>query len=429
MTARLAAAIGIGLALGAGCGRLGFADVPAPDGAAGDSVTVILTSDEYLAEPAGKPIAGATVLVERAGGTDRLTTDLSGMARFPADGALACHVIYKSDLGWRGYTIAPPLMAAASTIELGSRPATNANHNLTFMLPASANATQFTVRVPLRCAVPPTSSTASVATPFDASCEGGTVHAFGFALPTAGSSLPAFYVDAGAVALVNNTTIHVGGSYVQLPTRMLQVTNLPAATSNVSAELFQRSGLDLTSLTPDPPITVGNGTSATLQLATAPGGGDLWLAAFGAEAAQLFSTSQLIAPLGLAASTSFDARAMLPLISSLSVSDPARMTWTGGDGGTITIVERSASGVQWDWYLPASATSAALPAIPDDLGVPQQKAVDFATVTKLGVPGALGGDLLPTIDRRWSLWPTDAMLFPQAGAAKTWLLYSASRGP
>jgi hypothetical protein len=142
---------------------------------------------------------------------------------------------------------------------------------------------------------------------------------------------------------------------------------------------------------------------------------------------QLLSTSQLIAPLGVAASANFDAHAMLPLFSALDVSDPARMTWTGGDGGTITIVERNAGAVQWDWYRPASATAARLPAIPDDLGVPGGKPVDFALVTRLAVPGTPGGELLPTIDRRWSLWPYDAMLFPQAGSASARILYSAGR--
>src|SRR5262249_29380106 len=140
MMGRLALALalaGSALAL-AGCGRLGFHEIAASDapddatpGATTDAVTVILVSDQYLSEPAGKPVAGATVLVDRATGTDRLTTDAAGIARFPAAGALACHVVYKSDLGWRGYTIDLSLAGApgateappGTTIELGGRPA------------------------------------------------------------------------------------------------------------------------------------------------------------------------------------------------------------------------------------------------------------------------------------------------------------------
>lgn len=430
MTSGRAVAVAIALA---GCGRLGFSETPAPDdggdGAVGDTVTVILTSDEYLAEPAGRPVGGATVLVDRAGGTNRLTTDAGGIARFRAAGALACHVIYKSDLGWRGYTVEPPVMAAASTIELGSRPASTPSHNVTFALPGNATAASFTVRLPARCGFPGMSASPSVSTPFDATCEGTAVHAYGFALPASGSGSPDLYVDAGSVTLANNTTLPVTGNYQPVTTRTLQVTNLPAATDSVSAELVQRSGLDVTSLTPTPASAIGNGTSATLRLGTAPGGNGVSLTAFAATPVQLLSTSQLVAPLGPAASVSFDARDMLPLFGALKVSDPTRMTWSGGDGGTITIVERNAGGVQWDWYLPASATLARLPAIPDDLGVPGPKPVDFAVVTRLAVPGALGGELLQTIDRRWSLWPYDAALFPQAGASEARILYSASLGP
>ena len=51
------------------------------------------------------------------------------------------------------------------------------------------------------------------------------------------------------------------------------------------------------------------------------------------------------------------------------------------------------------------------------------------TSTKLAVPGAAGGDLVPTIDRRWVMWPHDAMLLPAAGGASTRILYTAALGP
>jgi len=120
---------------------------------------------------------------------------------------------------------------------------------------------------------------------------------------------------------------------------------------------------------------------------------------------------------------------MLPLFDSMTITDPSRIAWTGGAGGTITIVERIGGDFQWDWVLPASATVARLPAIPADLGVPAPQVPGDASVTKLAVPGVAGGDLVPTIDRRWQAWPHDAILLPSAGAAWTQILYTAALGP
>lgn len=425
MTARLALLLAL-----AGCGRLGFQEKPAPDDATGgDTVTVIVTSDEYLAEPAGKPIANATVLVERAAGTDRLTTDATGTARFPATGALACHVIYKGDLGWRGYTVAPPLMGRSSTIELGSRPASNPSHNITFALPDDANAASFTVRLPAHCAFPPSSGSSSVSIPYEAACERASVHAYAFALAPTGTTQPDEYIDAGMVPLINNGTANISGGYTMLPERMLQLVNLPTATDSVSAEIVQRSGVDITSLTPTPGSSVGNGTSASVRIAAAPGGNGISIRAFTITPVQYLSSSEQFAPLGVPNATTFDARDMLPMFNSLTVSDPTAVAWTGAAGGTITIVERQDGAAQWDWYLPASATVAKLPAIPADLGVPGPKPTSYAQVVRLDVPGVNGGDLLQTIDRRWSLWPHDEMLLPQAGSSAAKMFYSASLAP
>jgi hypothetical protein len=426
-TARLAVLLVL-----AGCGRLGFQEKPGPDdGSDGsvDTVTVIVTSDEYLAEPAGKPIAGATVLVERAAGTDRLATDATGTARFHASGALACHVIYKSDLGWRGYTIQPPLMDRSSTIELGSRPASNPSHNVTFTLPADPTASEFTVRLPAHCGFPPSSGSSSVSAAYEAACEGIPVHTYAFALPSATSGQPDLYIDAGIHPLINNSTLNVSGGYSTLPTRMLELVNLPAATDSVSAEIVQRSGVDITSLTPTPGSSVGAGTSASLRMGTVPGGNAISIRAFSITPVQYLSSSEQLAPLGAATATTFDARDMLPLFEQLAVGDPTTVAWTGGEGGTITIVERQDGATQWDWYLPASAMAAKLPDIPADLGVPGPKPTAYAQITRLAVPGATGGDLLQTIDRRWSLWPHDPLLLPQAGSSVARMLYSASLGP
>src|SRR5690349_6514706 len=94
----------------AACGRFSFQAGPDADDdtGSGETITVIVTSDEYLAEPAGQPIRGATVLIERDGAVERTATDGAGTARFPAAGVTAYHVVYKADLGWRVYTAAAP---------------------------------------------------------------------------------------------------------------------------------------------------------------------------------------------------------------------------------------------------------------------------------------------------------------------------------
>lgn len=420
-----------------GCGRFGFQSLADHGGdpidaaiVAGDQIAVRVTTDQYLSEPPGKPVAGATVLVDRAGGTDRLMTDAAGVAAFAADGALACHVIYHGDLGWRGYTVELPGGAAAAgmTIELGARPASNPNHDVTFALPASANAGDFTVRVPQHCANPPYSSAPSVSTSFEASCEGAQVRAVGFVRGAVGTGAPDLYLDAGMVTLTNHATLTMTGGYQSLATRSLQVTNLPANTEDVVGEIVLRSGLDLTSLTPTLDGVTPSGGTASLRLGAAPGGNAVSINVLGTMPVQYLSSSARIAPLA-ATTTVLDARDLVPLFASLTVTDPTRVRWTGASAGTITIVERNAGGVQWDWYLPPDASVATLPAIPADLGVPAPKVPDYASVIRLAVPGLSELDLLPTIDRRWPSWPHDPVLLPPAGSAEAEILYTSALGP
>jgi hypothetical protein len=427
-TTRVALAIAL-----AGCGRVGFQDIAGPaggdagsDAATGDTVTLVVTSDEYLAEPAGLPIAGATVLVERGTGTDRLVTDATGRAQFAAAGVTACHVIYKSSIGWRGYTVQPP---PAGTIELGSRPAFNLNRSITFTLPPSGGASDYTVRLPGHCAFPPYSGSPSVFVQYDPACDGATVHAVGFVRAPVGSGMPDSYLDAGMVALRNGATHQVTGNYQPLAMRTLQLTDLPAGAAGVIADVVARAGLDLTSLTPTLDSVTPSGGAATLHEEVAPGANGLEITVFGGLPVQYSTSSELIAPLTAPIPLTLSAKDMLPLFDSMTLTDPSRIAWTGGAGGAITIVERIGGDFQWDWYLPASATVARLPAIPADLGVPAPKVPDDASVTKLAVPGATGGDLVQTIDRRWVMWPHDAMLLPSAGGASTRILYSAALGP
>ncbi|HEX8112028.1 MAG TPA: hypothetical protein VF516_30055 [Kofleriaceae bacterium] len=433
-TTRFALAIAL-----AGCGRVGFSEIAGPsgsdagadsataaDGATGDTVTLVVTSDEYLNEPAGLPIAGATVLVERSTGTDRMVTDATGRAQFAAAGVIACHVIYQSTIGWRGYTVQPP---PAGTIELGSRPAFNQNHGMTFALPSNATASDYTVRLPEHCASPPYSGSPSVQFNYAPACEGATIHAVGFVRTQVGSGLPDLYLDAGMVTLRNGATQQVTGSYQQLPTRTLQLTDLPSGATSVAAGVVARAGLDLTPLSPSIDSFTPSGGAVTVQEEVAPGGNTLGIGASGGLPPQYITSSELLAPLSSATAATFSAKDMLPLFESMTITDPTQISWTGAAGGTITIVEHVGGDFQWDWYLPPSATVARLPAIPPDLGVPAPQVPPDASVTKLAVPGAAGGDLVPTIDRRWPAWPHDALLLPAAGGAWTQILYSAAIGP
>jgi hypothetical protein len=417
----------------AGCGRVGFQDVAGSTGgdagsaATGDTVTLVVTSDEYLADAAGMPIAGATVLVERSAGTDRRMTDAAGRVQFAAAGVIACHVIYQSSIGWRGYTVQPP---PAGTIELGGRPAFNQNLGITFALPTSTGAGDYTVRLPEHCAFPPYSGSPSVQFTYAPACEGATVHAVGFVRTQVGSGLPDLYLDAGMVTLHNGATQQVTGSYQQLPTRTLQLTDLPAGVTSVGAEVVARAGLDLTSLSPSFISVAPSGGAATLRQGIAPGGNSLEISISGGlPAGPYLMSSELIAPNSSATPQTFSAKDMLPLFDSMTITDPTRIAWTGAAGGTIAIVERIGGDFQWDWYLPASATVARLPAIPADLGVPAPRVPGDASVTKLAIPGAAGGDLVPTIDRRWTAWPHDALLLPAAGGASTRILYTSALGP
>lgn len=426
-TTRFALAIAL-----AGCGRVGFQDIAGPTGgdagsdAAADTVTLVVTGDEYLADPAGMPIAGATVLVERSTGTDRLVTDATGRAQFAAAGAIACHVIYQSSIGWRGYTVQPP---PAGTIELGSRPAFHLNRNTTFVLPASAGADQYTVSLPEHCVNPPLSGSPSVSVMYDSACDGAAVHAVGFALAPVGSGMPDRFLDAGTVTLRNGATQVLTGTYVSLPLRTLQLTALPAGATLAGALIEERSGLDLTLLSANASSATPSGGAATVQLEPAPGGNALDVRVFGGLPIQYSTSSELIAPLPNSTPQNFSGTEMLPLFESMTITDPSRIAWTGGAGGTITIVERIGGDFQWDWYLPPSATVARLPAIPADLGVPAPQVPGDASVTKLAVPGAAGGELVQTLDRRWSAWPHDALLLPAAGGASTRILYTSALGP
>ena len=286
------------------------------------------------------------------------------------------------------------------------------------------------MRLPEHCATPSPSSTPDVGLTYEAACEGQLVRLLGYALQPTGSGNPDLYVDAGTVKLTNGATQAVTGSYQPLPMRSLAVVNLPAAIDTVSAELFARTDLDLTSLTPTIPSAMLQGSMAMLSFGAAPGGNTLRIQAFAVTPVQYLVSTERIAPIAPAAQPTIDAETMLPIFESVVTNSSRSIRWTGGGArGTITAIEGISGGLQWDLYLDPAATSVAIPELPADLGVPMPNFFDVVSIVKLDVPGAATADLLPTIDRRWPSWPYDPLLLPQAGSSITRLLYRASGPP
>lgn len=414
----------------AGCGRLGFEDRGGPPGDGQvpdpDNITLVVTSDEYGSDAIGTPIPGATVLVDRGSGLERSVTDGQGTARFPVAGVVACHVVFKGELGWRVYTMVAP---HAGTIELGSRPQLSENLRMTFSIPDDNTAGDFTVRVPEHCGRAAYYGAPQVSVDYGRACEGKPERVIAYVRPLSGSGLPDLYLDAGAVTLANGSTRSVTGSYRPLDAHQVHLVNLPAGATSVAADVLARSGIDLLPLVPNSDSATPQGRAVTLPTPAAPGGNALRVVAFGSPASAYIASSERIMAATITTAMDVDVQGMLPLFDALVASNPPSLAWTGGSGGTIIAVEANAGMVQWDAYLDPSATAVMFPDIPADLAVPIPKAFDFASVVKLDVPGATTADLARTIDRRWLLWPHDTELFPPDGSAITRILYTAALGP
>lgn len=421
--ARLAGALVLARALAAGaalaaCGRLGF-EAAGPDGGviSGDAIKLIVTSDEYLAEPAGQPIAGAAVLIERGGAVERMTTDDTGTALFAAAGVTAYHVIYQADLGWRIYTAAAP---RAGTFELGGRPAFDLGHRMTLLIPGGGAADSYAVALPARCATLMPSQEPTFTFDYNRACSGSAVPVIAFRLPPATPE----YVDAGLVMLANGSTHVVNGSYQTALLRTMEITDLPAGTDLVYADVVARSGDDVTRLTSLTGSAAPLGlSSVTITSFAAPGGDALHVQAFLALPATYMSRSERIEPMPIAGTTQFDATRMLAPFTQVTADSVASVSWTGGDGGTLLAVEATASLLQWTAYTEPSATSVSFPVLPADLGVPLPARFAFVTVTRLDIPGAAIADVARTLDRTWNLWPNSAGLVPPAGGGMARILY------
>lgn len=426
MTGWLALAIAL-----AGCGRLGFQEIAGHSGddaggVTSDTITVVVTGDESSTDPAGMPIEGATVIVERSAGVDRKVTDATGSAAFPAAGVLACHVAFATAQGWRVYTmVAPP----GGRIELGGRPSLDPSrdHAMKFTVPDNGSG-DFWLHFPEHCGYSPKYGSATFTQGYDPACEGKAAHVIAYTRPT--GTTQDRYLDAGSVTFAQGSTRTVTGSYLALPAHTVQVTNLPGLVNSADALIYERADLDLTQLSADFGGATPQGGTATVSTAAAPGGNTLRVSALANLPIQYSSISELMEPAVLAAQMTIDARMMVPVFQSLVLTSPPSVAWTGGEGrGTILAVEITAGSLQWDAYLPPSATSVTFPELPAALGVPIPSSYDFASVARLEVPGATAADLAPTIDRTWSSWPHDRTLFPPGGGGEARIVYSIGLGP
>lgn len=411
----------------ASCGRFGFTDLRTTtgDGGPGDggtssAIRVVVTTDQspfdvFPPVPAGMPIASATVLVDRGtGALERLLTDAQGSVTLPAGGIVAYHVIYGNGNNWRVYTVAT---GATGTIALGGIPRPPGSQ-MTLVLPSGPGNT-FSANIPERCGSLDLMTTPSLSFTYDAGCDGQTVRAIGFASTNGGNPR---YLDAGTIRLAPGAQVTATGSYAQPPPYSIKLTNLPASAGFVTTELLARSQLDLTRMefgneSSEVQVT---GSAMTVTPAAAPGANTLHVTTdSGRAGVALLTTSEQIAPVSFSPipiSGSFDAATMLPAFTSFDFDAKLNLSWAGGGTeGTMIVVELTADSVQWDAYLPPTATSLAFPVIPADIGFPLSPMVGTVDVMRLDVPGATAVGLTPAIDQTWRRWPDDPVLLPASG--------------
>jgi len=428
MIGRLALAV-----LVAGCGRVGFQELAGhaggdDDGGAADTtIALVVTSDATSTGPAGAPIAGATVIVQRTAGaaSDRLTTDAGGGVRFAADGVVAFHVAYHAGASWRVYTVAAP---PAGPIALGGRPeATALSHAMSFALPDNGSS-NFWLHLGAACAIPPKEGSASFTLAYAAECEGTTTHVVAFT--TAPGTTQDRYIDVGDVTLRNGGMKTVTGAYAVPAAHAVKISNLLGLVSSTTAGIYARTGLELLQLGGDFDSATPSAGTATVATTAAPGGNTLWVSTLADLPIQYSSSSDRLVPVTIANQMSFDASTMVPLFSQLTLTNPPSVAWTGGaDHGTILALEITSGALQWDAYLPPSATAVRFPDLPGDLGAPVPHTYDYASLVRLDVPGATTADLMPTIDRASVSWPSDPAVFAAEGSGMARIVYSVGLGP
>lgn len=407
-----------------GCGRFGFEERSGPGGRGGP-ITVVVTSDESTAGPAGQPIRGATVLIERDGMTERAATDDAGMVQFASIGVTVYHVVYRTEQRWRIYTVAASL---ANVVELGGRAASTLDHQMMLSVPAVGGQNRLTATMPDPCAVLGDYGTSSWQFTYSSVCEGKAVRLLVFRLDAGART--SGYIDAGMVTLARGSSHTVSGSYAAITTPTVQITNLPAGATSVGATFVARVGVDLTRLSHEIGVGLPQGGSATVTTTAAAGGNAIVVTASG-PFSQYSASSQRVVPIAGGSPFAIDAAPMLPLYGSLTVTHLPTLSWNGvDDSGTLVVVQGSSfNSVEWNAYLEPAAASVTLPAFPPDLPIALPSLFDRVIVSKLGIPGADAATLARTIDRTWQAWPSDPDLLPAEGSSITRIAYDVGLGP
>jgi hypothetical protein len=406
-----------------GCGRLGFEERDGPGGTGGP-ITAVVTSDESAAGPAGQPIRGATVLIERGGTIERTATDDAGTVQFSSTGVTVYHVVYQTGQQWRIYTVAASL---ADVVELGGRAASTPDRQMMLSVPAVGGQNRVTATMPDQCGVLGDYGTSSWQFTYNAACEGKAVRMLVFRLDAGART--SGYIDAGMVTLARGSSHTVSGTYAAISTPTVQITNLPNGTTNVAATFVARVGVDLTRLSHEIGTAFPQGSSATVTTTAAAGGDAIVITAAG-PFSQYSTSSQRVVPIVGGGPIAVDAAQMLPLYGALTVTHLPMLSWNGvDDSGTLVAVQASSFGVEWDAYLERSAATVTLPAFPLDLPIAIPSVFDRVIVTKLGIPGADAATLARTIDRTWQAWPSHADLLPAETSSMTRIMYDSGLGP
>jgi hypothetical protein len=412
------------------CGRFAFDDMRSDDGGppgveapGGEASTVrLVVTADYTPQgsgpfvPLGTPIESATVLVDRGtGALERLVTDAEGSVTFDTDGLVAYHVVHGSSNWWRVYTVAT---GATGTVSLGGVAPTGAGGQVTMVLPTSSDA-WFRAHLPEGCqSIFDVSSTPTVSIQYNPACAGQTVRVLGFTTPDFDNVR---YVDAGMIKLAPGTRSTVTGTYAAMPTHSIALTNVPAGTQRVSAEILARDQSVLMPMEFSSPDQVQvTGPTMMLTPTAAPGGDTLRVSADMGRVGRAFSSATgAVVPISFSAapiSASFDASTLLAPFTSFDFDSKLNVSWAGGDGtGTMLVMQVSADSFEWHAYLPTTATALSFPVIPADIGFPRAPRVYTVAISRIDVPGATAVGLTPTIDQTFQRWPNDPALFPPSG--------------
>jgi uncharacterized protein (DUF736 family) len=256
---------------------------------------------------------------------------------------------------------------------------------MTLAFPTDPSAAGFTLYASLRC-----SAAMSVIPPTDfphfaPDCAGESAH---LTMLTAGDRS---WLD-GDITWVANGMAMLAGSYAPDVTYTIDITNVPATTTTIGAEVATLSadGRDyITQTIPAPSIVVAPTTTA--MLAGAPGGDTLQLTIIDATVTMFTKvTTQRLRESGT--TMAFDAAGMLPLFDNLVIATDATAQWSPQQQSADVIkVDGTIANTLWTAILPGSATSLAFPALPSDLAAadPTGQPWGDASVEAIAFPGGL----------------------------------------